>query len=66
MKQPFNTLTKEAVERLRIKPMTTSTPICYNFSQADIDMAVSHLKTLYTGNVTYTFAAKILLNNKIY
>lgn len=66
MKQPFTLLTKSDVQKLRRKPMVATNPVNYNFTQKDIDDAVRHLKTLYKGGITGTFAAKILLNNKIY
>lgn len=68
MKQPFTDLTKEDVQKLRKKPMAVLPQkfINYNFTKKDIDDAVKHLKTLYTANVTSTFASKILLNNRIY
>lgn len=69
MKQPFNTLTKVDVEQLRKKP--AGIPIgkggfTYNFSQADVDAAIKHLMTLYTGRIYRTFAEKILIRNEIY
>lgn len=69
MKHPFNTLTKADVELLRKK--SAGMPIskggfAYNFSQTDIDVAIKHLQTLYTGRIYQTFAEKILIRNEVY
>ncbi len=65
----FNKLTKKDVERLRRKPVSVASKrsaVEYNFTQTDVNDAINHLKTLYTGSVKDTFAAKILLLNEIY
>ncbi len=69
MKQPFNTLTKADVQKLRRKPIAVAYAgrgVTYNFTESDVDDAVKHLETLYTGIVRKSFAAKILLLNEIY
>lgn len=69
MKHPFNNLTKADVELLRKKPagMPPGTGVViYNFSQADIENAWTHLKTLYEGRVFLTFAEKIIIRNELY
>ena len=67
MKSPYNTLTKADVEKLRRKPIAVyAGGVTYNFTEIDVDNAVSHLQTLYTGDVRKSFAAKILLLNEIY
>lgn len=67
MKKPFNTLTKNDVEKLRRKSLSvTSGGVIYNFTDAELNNAVSHLEHLYGGTVRKSFAAKILLLNKIY
>ena len=64
MKQPFTALTKSDVETLRKFTAAGSTQ--YNFSEKDIDNAVKHLETLYTGRVQRRFATTILLLNELY
>lgn len=69
MKQPFNTITKTDVEKLRRKSISVpyaGRGITYNFTKSDIENAVKHLGTLYKGTVRASFAAKILLLNEIY
>ncbi len=69
MKNPFNTLTKADVQKLRRKPIAVAYAgrgVTYNFTKADVANAVKHLETLYSGTVTKTFAAKILLLNEVY
>lgn len=69
MKSPFNTLTKADVQKLRRKPIAVAYAgrgVTYNFTKSDVDDAVKHLETLYTGTVRKSFAAKILLLNEIY
>lgn len=69
MKQPFNTLTKADVEKLKRKSISVSYAgrgVTYNFTKSDVENAVKHLETLYTGIVRKSFAAKILLLNEIY
>ncbi|MCR5728195.1 MAG: hypothetical protein K6G24_12105 [Lachnospiraceae bacterium] len=69
MKSPFNTLTKADVQKLRRKPIAVAYAgrgVTYNFTESDVDDAVKHLETLYTGTVRKSFAAKILLLNEIY
>ena len=69
MKHPFNTLTKADVELLRKKPAGMPRGIggfTYNFSQADVDAAIQHLETFYTGRIYQTFAEKILIRNEVY
>ena len=69
MKQPFNTLTKADVEKLRRRSISVpyaGRGVTYSFTKADVENAVKHLKTLYTGIVRESFAAKILLLNEIY
>lgn len=69
MKHPFNTLTKADVEYLRKKPAGMPRGkggFTYNFSQAEVDVAIKHLQTLYTGRVYQTFAEKILIRNEVY
>lgn len=69
MKSPFNTLTKADVQKLRRKPIAVAYAergVSYNFTESDVDDAVKHLETLYTGIVRKSFAAKILLLNEIY
>lgn len=69
MKQPFNTLTKADVEELRRKSISVpcaGSGIYYSFTKSDVENAVKHLETLYTGIVRDSFAAKILLLNEIY
>ena len=69
MKSPFNTLTKADVQKLRRKPIAVAYAgrgVTYNFTESDVDDAVKHLETLYTGIVRKSFAAKILLLNEIY
>ena len=64
MKQPFNALTKKDVEKLRRLTAAGSTQ--YNFSKSDVDNAVKHLETLYTGRVQRRFATTVLLLNELY
>ena len=69
MKQPFNTLTKADVDELRRKSISVPSAgrgVAYSFTKSDIDNAVKHLETLYTGIVRTSFAVKILLLNEIY
>lgn len=69
MKQPFNTLTKADVEKLKRKSISVpyaGRDVTYNFTKSDVENAVKHLETLYTGIVRKLFAAKILLLNEIY
>ena len=69
MKSPFNTLTKADVQKLRRKPIAVAYAgrgVTYNFTESEVDDAVKHLETLYTGIVRKSFAAKILLLNEIY
>lgn len=69
MKQPFNTLTKADVEKLKQKSISVPYAgrcVTYNFTKSDVENAVKHLETLYTGTVRKSFAAKILLLNGIY
>lgn len=69
MKQPFNTLTKADVEKLKQKSISVPYAgkcVTYNFTKSDVENAVKHLETLYTGTVRKSFAAKILLLNEIY
>ena len=69
MKSPFNTLTKADVQKLRRKPIAVAYAgrgVTYNFTESEVDDAVKHLETLYTGIVRKSFAAKILLMNEIY
>ncbi|MDY4097936.1 MAG: hypothetical protein SOY47_14685 [Lachnospiraceae bacterium] len=69
MKKQFNTLTKSDVEMLRRKPVSVASNrdgVLYNFTQTDVDAAIKHLRTLYTGTIKTSFAAKILLLNEIY
>ena len=68
MKQPFNTITKTDVEKLRRKSISVpyaGRGITYNFTKSDIENAVKHLETLYKGTVRASFAATILLLNEI-
>ena len=65
----FNQLTKSDVEKLR--RLSPSVPyaergVTYNFTKQDVDDAVKHLETLYSGIVRTSFATKILLLNEIY
>ena len=64
----FNTLTKADVEQLRRKSISVPAgkSVVYSISQADIENAVEHLESLYTGIVRISFAAKILILNEIY
>ncbi len=69
MKHPFNTLTKADVELLRKK--SAGMPrgkggFTYNFSRAEVDAAIQHLETLYSGRIYQTFAEKILIRNEVY
>ncbi len=69
MKKPFTTITKADVEMLRRKPMSVpyaGSSVAYGFTKLDVDNAVKHLETLYSGTVTRSFAAKILLLNELY
>ena len=69
MKNPFSALNKDDVENLRRKAIAVAYAgrgVNYNFTQLDVDNAVKHLQTLYTGTVRASFAAKILLLNEIY
>ncbi|MFR1709507.1 MAG: hypothetical protein ACLSV2_11440 [Clostridium sp.] len=69
MKQPFIALTKDDVETLRRKPMSVPVSkqgVNYNFTSKQMDDAIRHLKTLYTGIVRESFASKILLLNELY
>lgn len=69
MKHPFNALTRADVEKLKVKPISVANAgsgVTYNFTKSDVDNAVKHLKTLYTGTVRDSFATKILLLNEIY
>lgn len=69
MKQPFNNLTKADVEELKNKPISVTyvgRGVTYSFTKSEVEDAVKHLKTLYTGIVRTSFAAKILLLNEIY
>lgn len=69
MKQPFNTLTKAEVEELRRKSISVPYArrgVAYSFTKSDVENAVKHLETLYTGIVRTSFAAKILILNEIY
>ena len=67
MKNPFTALTKDDVEELRRKSVSvTGNGVLYGFTETDVKNACTHLKTLYTGEVRKSFAAKILLLNLIY
>lgn len=69
MKHPFNTLSKNDVEYLRRQDTAktySGQGVSYNFTPADVDGAVRHLKTLYIGKVERTFAARVLLLNELY
>lgn len=69
MKQPFNSLTKADIEKLRRKSISVpyaGRSVNYSFTKSDVENAVKHLETLYTGIVRKSFAAKILLLNEIY
>lgn len=69
MKNPFNTLTKADVEKLKRKSISVpyaGRGVTYNFTKSDVENAVKHLETLYTGIVRKSFASKILLLNEIY
>lgn len=69
MKHPFTSLTKSDVQILRNKPMAIpsgSPGVNYNFTSKEIDDAVKHLMTLYTGVIRSSFATKILILNEIY
>lgn len=69
MKKPFTTISKADVEMLRRKPMSVSyagSSVAYGFTKAELDNAVKHLETLYSGTVRRSFAAKILLLNEIH
>ena len=64
MKQPFTALTKKDVEKLRRLTAVGNTQ--YSFGKKDVDNAVKHLETLYTGHVQRRFASTILLLNELY
>jgi len=69
MKHPFNALTRADVEKLKVKPISVANAgsgVTYNFTTSQLEDAVNHLKTLYTGIVRNSFAAKILLLNEIH
>ena len=69
MKKPFIALTKDDVETLRRKQMSVPVSkqgVNYNFTSKQMDDAIRHLKTLYTGIVRESFASKILLLNELY
>lgn len=65
----FTLLTKSDVETLRRKSISVpyaGMGVTFNFTKSEVEDAVKHLKTLYTGIVRTSFAAKILLLNEIY
>ena len=68
MKQ-FNTLTKPDIEKLRrmsIYVPYAGSGVIYSFTKSEVEDAGKYLKTIYTGTVRTSFAAKLLLLNKIH
>lgn len=66
--KPFNLLTKMDIEYLRRLPaaVTSNGGVNYCFTAADLAAAKAHIESLYSGCVRLSFAAKILLLDKIY
>ena len=64
MRHPFNSLTKKEIQKLRRHTAVGNAK--YAFSDADVDNAVKHLSTLYSGKVQRRFASTLLLLNELY